>query len=108
MIILNKSIVCYNHIKNIFQRSRSEEEVNNFLKTLNNTHSKYIDILYKDLIFINPHRILLNNENMNINLETEIADDQTDLPYNLKFFKWYYIHYVYVENDQILPIYYLL
>ena len=93
MIILNKSIVCYNHIKNIFQRSRSEEEVNNFLKTLNNTHSKYIDILYKDLIFINPHRILLNNENMNINLETEIADDQTDLPYNLKFFKWYYIHY---------------
>ena len=33
MIILNKSIVCYNHIKNIFQRSNSEEEVNNHLKT---------------------------------------------------------------------------
>ncbi len=115
MVILNKSIVCYNLIKNIFQRRNIEvEEVNQQLKVLENSHSKYIDILYKDLIFQRPNRRLITSENESIILEEEIKKDDSDLIYSLKFFKEYFVWYrqmprlrtlVLKKNDILEPEY---
>ena len=94
MIILNKSIVCYNLIKNIFQRRNTDEKkVNNQLKILENSHYKYINILYKELIFQRPNRKLINNENKDLNINVEISKDESDLSDSIKFFKWYFIWY---------------
>jgi hypothetical protein len=102
-------------IKNIFQRRNIEvEEVNQQLKVLENSHSKYIDILYKDLIFQRPNRRLITSENESIILEEEIKKDDSDLIYSLKFFKEYFVWYrqmprlrtlVLKKNDILEPEY---
>jgi len=94
MIILNKSIVCYNLIKNIFLRKNTDvEKVNEQLNVLENSHSKYIEILYKELIFQRPNRRLINIENESIVLQEEINKDESNLSDSLKFFKLYFVWY---------------
>jgi len=93
MIIFNKSITCYKLIKNIFERNLNEIDINNNLLILNNTHSKYIEILYNELIIKIVHRMDINSYNENVNLDNEIKKDTSNLSIILKFFKQYYIFY---------------
>lgn len=104
MIVLNKCISCYNLIKNIFESNINESNVNENLKILNVTHSKYIEILYNELIIKAPSKFDINYYNQNINLDDEIKKDKSDISNILKYFKQYYIYYIKMPRIRTLSL----
>lgn len=104
MIILNKCIACYKLIKNIFESNINEKDVNDNLKILNVTHSKYIEILYNELIITTPSKFDINYHNCDINLDNEVKRDKSEITDILKYFKQYYIYYIKMPRIRTLVL----